>query len=280
MTKLAPKAPTWPSIAPPPWWNAKLSELPLAFVDLEMTGLNLEHDRIVEICIERVVGGEVIGRLHTLVNPGASTGEQRGAGDKVHGIAKADLDAAPTFASQCARVLELLEGAVFVAHAAKWDLAFLQAETARLGAPLAPCCYLDTLNIARKTLEAERYSLQALATELAIPVTQAHRASDDVRVLRSIFEHCVEKLKPASATALWIMRTQKPAASEAVLATLEAALNPARPVWIRYRRNKKPIAEGIFMPVALDGTTLTAFDQESRARVEIQVARIVAAEQR
>ena len=34
-----------------------MAEAPLAFLDLEMTGLDPESDRVVEVCIDRVVGG-------------------------------------------------------------------------------------------------------------------------------------------------------------------------------------------------------------------------------
>ncbi|MBV9948547.1 MAG: hypothetical protein JOZ69_16980, partial [Myxococcales bacterium] len=42
---------------PGPPWDLPVTEAPLAFVDLEMTGLDVARDRVVEICAERVVGG-------------------------------------------------------------------------------------------------------------------------------------------------------------------------------------------------------------------------------
>ena len=47
---------TAPPAGPP--WDLPIAEAPLAFVDLEMTGLDAVHDRVVEVCVERVVGGE------------------------------------------------------------------------------------------------------------------------------------------------------------------------------------------------------------------------------
>src|SRR5579872_4922864 len=64
-------------IAPPPPgppWDLPVEATPLAFVDLEMTGLDVERDRVVEVCIERVVGGVVQSHVTTLVQPGARAG--------------------------------------------------------------------------------------------------------------------------------------------------------------------------------------------------------------
>jgi DNA polymerase-3 subunit epsilon len=61
---------------PPPGspWDLSVGEAPLAFVDLEMTGLDVANDRVVEVCIERVVGGAVVRSLASLVDPGERVG--------------------------------------------------------------------------------------------------------------------------------------------------------------------------------------------------------------
>ena len=67
---------------PGPPWDLEVSGSPLAFVDLEMTGLDVARDRVVEVCIERVVGSERVEFLNTLVNPG----ERLGGAAHIHGI--------------------------------------------------------------------------------------------------------------------------------------------------------------------------------------------------
>src|SRR3954471_7226253 len=90
---------------PGPPWDLPLAEAPLAFVDLEMTGLDAKKDRVVEICIERVRGGAAEERLHTLVRPeGGETGNVH-----VHGIDVAALASAPTFAEIADRVAKILD---------------------------------------------------------------------------------------------------------------------------------------------------------------------------
>lgn len=66
-----------------------------AVVDVETTGFSPAwQDRVVEVAVVHVTSdGLVDGESCTLVNPGRDMGPQ-----KVHGIAAADVLAAPTFA--------------------------------------------------------------------------------------------------------------------------------------------------------------------------------------
>ena len=47
----------------------QLLDAPLAIVDLETTGAHPAHDRVTEIAVIEVDGGEVTGEWSTLVNP-------------------------------------------------------------------------------------------------------------------------------------------------------------------------------------------------------------------
>src|SRR5579859_4714196 len=139
MTSSAP-----PPVGPP--WDLPLAQAPLAFVDLEMTGLDVARDRVVEICIERVVGGERVSLFSTLVDPG----ERVGGASHVHGIDAAEIAQAPRFEAVAPEVIAGLRGAILVAHAAAWDVGFLQAECRRVGLALEVDHWLDTLVLARR----------------------------------------------------------------------------------------------------------------------------------
>src|SRR5262249_12296931 len=133
--------------APPsgPPWDLPVEEAPFALVDLEMTGLDTDKDRVIEICVERQKGGRTVGRLETLVDPG-----QVDFATDVHGIDRSALVGAPSFDRVADRVLELFEGAVPVAHAASWDIAFLESELAHAGRPARFPFFLDTLTLSRR----------------------------------------------------------------------------------------------------------------------------------
>ena len=57
-----------PPPAGPPW-DLAFADAPFAFVDLEMTGLDVARDRVIEVCIERVKNGEREALFSRLVNP-------------------------------------------------------------------------------------------------------------------------------------------------------------------------------------------------------------------
>ena len=96
-----------------------------------MTGLDAAHDHVVEVCIERWVGSTRVGSLVSLVMPPARVG----GASHVHGLDAKALASAPPFAELAPRVVELLSGAVIVAHGARWDVSFLEAELLRAGRP-------------------------------------------------------------------------------------------------------------------------------------------------
>ncbi|MGH7439824.1 MAG: 3'-5' exonuclease, partial [Polyangiaceae bacterium] len=220
-------------LPPGPPWDLPVAAAPLAFVDLEMTGLDVAQDRVVEVCIDRVCGGVRQGFLTSLVHPG----ERRcgAAAASVHGIDAALLGGAPPFEALAAEVASLLDGAVVVAHAAVWDVRFLDAEFKRAGRKLEVEHWLDTLALARRAFAFRSYSLDSLCRELQIERGQAHRAESDVGALRGVFERCVAALAPASVRDLWEVRAGERKARQAIVEACEAAAEHGAPVLVTYR---------------------------------------------
>jgi DNA polymerase-3 subunit epsilon len=89
---------------------------------------------------------------------------------------------APAFRDVVAEVVRRLDGHVFVAHNAPFDLSFLAAEFQRLRTPLPVTQVIDTLAIARQYYSFPSNSLGAVAAQLDIPYPQQHRAVYDARV--------------------------------------------------------------------------------------------------
>lgn len=101
-----------------------------AVVDFETTGiLPSYHHRVVEIGVTHVDDdGTITHRWETLINPERDLGPQQ-----IHGIRAADILDAPVFRDIAAEFAELLDGRVFAAHNASFDLRFLQSEFERAG---------------------------------------------------------------------------------------------------------------------------------------------------
>lgn len=226
-------------------WDLPFEETPFAFVDLELTGLNPAFDRVIEVCIERVCGDQV-EHLDTLVSVPADAFE-KGGNTHVHGLAHEHVTNAPSFLELHPRFAALLEGAIVVAHGAKTDVIFLEAEAARHGVALAIPHYLDTLTLSRRCFHLESYSLSALCNHFSIAQAGAHRAASDVAALRALWAKIIAELAPKSARDLWQVRVSERKARVDILETCKAAQVQGVPVRITYRPSRKAAQEFDFV---------------------------------
>jgi DNA polymerase-3 subunit epsilon len=106
-----------------------ISDLPVAVLDFETTGMMPGPDRVVEISVVRVEPGrgpELV--LDTLVNP-----NRRMGCTWVHGITDRDVADAPRFEQVAGRLLGALAGCVVAAYNVAFDLRFLDFELGRCG---------------------------------------------------------------------------------------------------------------------------------------------------
>ena len=266
---------------PPPAgepWDLPLAEAPLAFVDLEMTGLDPQKDRVVEICVERVRGDVVTQRLHTLVRPETLSKDEVG-NTHVHGIVAEALRDAPTFADIATRVAELFDGAVLVAHGAAWDVAFLEAEMARAGKPMPLPFYVDTLNLSRRTFGLKKHSLDALREHFGLDRSRAHRADADVEALRAVWGKCVAALEPKTPRDVWEVRIAERKAREQILVECTEAVAAGLPVIVVYRarsRPQEPMQMVLVEIVAgLDPPRVIGYQLPGRGRRELRADRIL-----
>ena len=263
---------------PGPPWDLPVREAPLAFVDLEMTGLDPSRDHVVEVCIERWRGDARDAAIESLVRPPA----RAGASAHVHGIDEAALDSAPPFEAIAADVERVLAGAIFVAHAAEYDATFLVAEMKRAGRPLEIVHWLDTLVLSRRAFALPSHSLTSLCSSLGIPRGRAHRAGDDVRAMRAVFAKCVEELSPVSARDLWEVRIAERRARAAILSACEAAVEHEAPVDIVYRPTRRG-AQTLTMVLTevrtgLDPPRVMGYLLPGRGRRELRADRILRVE--
>jgi DNA polymerase-3 subunit epsilon len=265
---------------PPPGapWDQAIGEAPLCFVDLEMTGLRPASDRVIELCLERVVGGRVERALTSLVRPECGTFGNA----HVHGIGPEEVASAPTFAELIDPIEQLLDGAVLVAHAAAWDVAFLEAELARAGRPRHIEHYLDTLTLSRRAFSLPSHRLSALCAELGVTHEHAHRAAGDVAALRGVWGPLLRALAPTTPRDLWHVRVGERHVRPDLLEAAVAALEGDLPVKIRYRPSHRG-PEDLTMVITgvrtdLDPPRVLGYLLPSRSRRELRADRILAIE--
>jgi len=160
-------------------------------LDTETTGLepHLDH-RIIEIgCIE-MIGRRQTGRvMHHYLNPER---EIDAGAIEVHGLTNEFLADKPRFADIVTDLVEFLQGAQLVIHNAPFDVAFLNAELARLGGYgviTDHCTILDTLPMARARHPGQRNSLDALCKRYGVDNSQRtlHGALLDAEILADVY---------------------------------------------------------------------------------------------
>jgi DNA polymerase-3 subunit epsilon len=165
-----------------------LSDVEFAVVDVETTGSGLNRgDRVMEVAVVHVKGGEATTALDMLVNP------QRAVSpfvERLTGIRWDELHERPTFADVAPMIAESLEGRVFVAHNVRFDWRFLSMELQMAtGRPLHGS-KLCTVKMARRLVpHLPRRSLDALAWHYDVSIIGRHRAGGDARATARVLQH-------------------------------------------------------------------------------------------
>lgn len=154
-----------------PWTSA-----PVAAIDLEMTGLDVERDRIVEVAIVQAEGEVVGSTWSTLVRAEVPMGR---AASKVTGLTDAALVDAPSWASVADEVAQRLAGRVVLGHRVAADVAFLDAAERRRGRDPWALSTVDTHAWAARWLALRSHRLAEVSAALALDVAPAHRALSD-----------------------------------------------------------------------------------------------------
>ncbi len=105
---------------------------PLAFIDIETTGINVSSDRIVEISILKINPNGKEEWLSLRLNPEMPIPEKSTA---IHGITDADVADSPTFREVAKKLAAFLEGCDLAGYnAIKFDIPVLAEEFLRVNA--------------------------------------------------------------------------------------------------------------------------------------------------
>ena len=149
-----------------------------AVFDCETTGTAPGRDEIVSFALLRLdPDGTEVARRVRLVRPSFPIPAEATA---VHGIGDADVAAAPRFAEVAHELFGLLDGAVFVAHNAEFDLAMLQHAFAGAGIVYRPsgvACTLEAFRLLDALAPA--HNLESLCERHGIALDDAHHALGD-----------------------------------------------------------------------------------------------------
>lgn len=157
--------------------------------DTETTGLDpATGDRVIEIAALELVGDLPTGRSYrTLIDPERDVPEEA---SRVHGFTAADLEGQPKFAEVADEFLSFIGDDPLIAHNARFDFGFLNAELKRAGRkPLDMARMVDTLDMARERFPGMPNSLDALCRRFGVDLSArtTHNALLDCKLLADVY---------------------------------------------------------------------------------------------
>jgi len=162
---------------------------PLAFIDLETTGLNEREDRIVDICITKVFPNGEEQTLNSLINPTIPIPLES---TKIHRIKDVDVQNKESFRDFAGKIITFLDNCDLCGFGMKFDLAVLESEFRRIGISFT-LDGRDVLDIQQIYFKMERRDLQAAHLKYCGKTFEnAHSASADVKATIDILKSQLE----------------------------------------------------------------------------------------
>lgn len=182
----------------------------LAVLDLETSGLDVEHDAILQVAIVFLDGPTASSReWSSYVRPRRRFTDSLGP-THIHGITRRQVVFAHSEKWAVRRVAELTSGCVVVAHNAAFDMGFLRAAARRHGVEYSWIGSLCTLALSRRRAgTAQRsHKLTSLCEEFAMPFPRAHHALHDARAAAGVLPHLLRALGATTEADLmrYVMR--------------------------------------------------------------------------
>lgn len=161
-----------------------------AIVDIETTGGRANRDKITEVAIVLFDGEKIVDRYDTLINPERSIPYNI---TQITGISQEMVEEAPKFYEVAKKIVEMTQGAIFVAHNVRFDYNFLREEFKRLGYTFTKRL-LCTVRLSRQAFPGyPSYSLGNLIKYFNLEVERRHRALDDALATTEILQRILSK---------------------------------------------------------------------------------------
>jgi DNA polymerase III subunit epsilon len=217
-------------------------------LDTETTGLEpAEGHRIIEVACLELDGRRATGRhFHRYMNPERDIDL---AATQVHGLTAEDLADKPKFGDIADEFLEFVAGCELLIHNAPFDVAFLNAELARIGRPAVEsvCVVTDTLTMAREINPGKKNSLDALCERYSVDHSRRtlHGALLDAQLLADVWlamtrgQETLDIVMAASAAPAMALNEAPRVVSLLVLRASDAELAAHRAMCERIARESK-----------------------------------------
>jgi len=164
-----------------------LKDIDFCVFDLETTGGNHNHDKIIEIGLIKIQSLKIIEKKHFLINPEIKIPDFI---QKLTSISQSDVEACPKIDEVIQDILDFMGNSVLVAHNTSFDVPFFNSVLRRLNLPerknRSICTNLMTKNLIPNLLNS---NLNYMSRIFAIKHAKAHRALDDALATAELLIH-------------------------------------------------------------------------------------------
>jgi DNA polymerase-3 subunit epsilon len=169
-----------------------LRDVTFCVIDIETTGSDRGGDTITEVGAVKVRGGQVLGTMSTLVNPG------RAISPKIvllTGITDSMVASAPRIETVLPTLQEFVADSVIVGHNAGFDVGFINTALRRSNRQPFTNTVVDTLALARRLVrdEVPDCRLGTLASRFRLNHRPNHRALDDALATTDLLHLMLER---------------------------------------------------------------------------------------
>lgn len=177
-----------------------LREAEYVVFDIETTGLSIINNKIIELAGVKMRDEKVVDRFASFVNPHERIPYNI---QQLTNINDDMVRDAPDLVDVLPKFREFVGDAVLVAHNAKFDIGFIQANLKSLGQPAMNNPVLDTLELARLLFPSmKNHRLNTLADKFKVTLESHHRAVDDAEATGYVLFHLIKEAENQRITNL------------------------------------------------------------------------------
>ena len=159
-------------------------------VDIETNGNSPVKNQIIEIGAVKYQNGKVLDKFESYVYADYIPSSII----RLTNIEVADLSDAPSLKDTLLKFKLFLADSVFVAHNVSFDYSFISKSLETIGEERLLNRKLCTVNLSRKTIEAQRHGLGFLREFLDIDVGDHHRAYSDALSAAKVLDECFKNI--------------------------------------------------------------------------------------
>lgn len=170
--------------------TTKIEDGRFCIVDIETNGSKPSEYQIIEIGAVMIEHGKTVAEFSSL----AKADILPDSIEQLTGITLADLQKAPSLTSVLEAFRLFIKDAVFVAHNVNFDYYFISYALEQAGFGPLLNRRLDTIDLAKKCIEAPKYGLSALMQHLGIVFENHHRALFDAKATAIVLAKALENL--------------------------------------------------------------------------------------